>query len=333
MTEFWDQLDRWLRAGERVAMATLVAMQGSAPRLPGARLGVTRSGKIAGSVSGGCVENDVVARAMQVLDSGEPVIAIYGISDELGYRVGLSCGGSIDVLIEPHLAGAEWDVLRRALKAREPVALAVGIEPPVLRGRKLLVAQAGRVGCVASEWDARIEEEARRMLRDGGAHVLALGDEREGAAVFVEAFLPPLRLWIVSATHAAAALARLAKGVGFQVVVVDPRAAYASPERFPEADEILCVPPEEAFGAAALDEYGYVVILAHDPKFDVPALALALRSRARYMGVMGARDARAPAGALARGRIHGGRTRARSSAHWARFGRADARGDRRGDPG
>jgi len=285
----WGQLEEWVRAGERVALATLVAVRGSAPRQPGARLAVTGTGKMAGSVSGGCVESDVVARAMQVLDSGEPTVATYGISDELGYRVGLSCGGSIDVLIEPYRVGPEWEAVRRALEAQEPAVLAVGVDPTALRGRRLVVTNAGREGSVASRWDAWIEEEARRMLREGGAGVRTVPGEAERGAVFFEAFLPPLRLWIVGATHTAAALGRLAKSVGFRVIVVDPRAAYASAERFPEADELVCASPEQVFGPGVLDEYSYVVVLTHDAKFDVPALALALRSRARYIGLMGAR--------------------------------------------
>ncbi|MCH7953654.1 MAG: XshC-Cox1 family protein, partial [Chloroflexi bacterium] len=122
MKEILADLDRWQAAKEEIALATLTAVRGSAPRLPGARLAVTRSGKMAGSVSGGCVENDVFERALQVLDSGLPVMTSYGISDEAGLRVGLSCGGTIDVLIEPFVADEAWLALRGAIEAQQPAA-------------------------------------------------------------------------------------------------------------------------------------------------------------------------------------------------------------------
>ncbi|MEE8137569.1 MAG: XdhC family protein, partial [Thermoanaerobaculia bacterium] len=139
MIEILSDLDRWQQESEETALATLVRVRGSAPRLPGARLCMTRSGRMAGSVSGGCVENDVFERAMQVLDSGQPAVASYGISDELGFEVGLSCGGSIDVLIEPFSTDEPWEALRQAVEGQRPAAFAIGLAPAALLGRKLAV--------------------------------------------------------------------------------------------------------------------------------------------------------------------------------------------------
>ena len=289
MRDLLADLDRWRRDGEDVALATLLAVHGSAPRLAGARMAVTRSGRMAGSVSGGCVENDVFTRALTVLDTGRPVVASYGIDDESAFAVGLSCGGAIDVLIEPLPATREWERLRRAIEASEAAAWAVGVAPERLLGRHLVVlADGGIAGSIDPALDAAVAAEARRRMDDGGAGVVDL----PGGRVFVEAFPRPMRLFIVGATHAAAALSRVARQLGFQVTVVDARGVYASPERFPDAHELVCARPEDVLAGAKLDGRSYVVTLTHDPKFDIPVLAQALRSEARYVGAMGSRKTR-----------------------------------------
>lgn len=291
MREILADLDRWQQDGEQIALATLVQVRGSAPRLPGARLCVTRSGRMAGSVSGGCVENDVFERAMQVLDSGEPVVASYGIADELGFEVGLSCGGSIEVLIEPFAPGEPWQALREAVVGQRPAALGLGLSPAPLLGRKLAILEGeASVGSIDPGLDTETASEARRLLREGGARVLTLPWRDEEATVFIETFPPPLRLFIVGATHAAIPLCGMAKELGFWVAVIDARSMFATAERFPEADEVLRAWPDKALDEITLDAYSYVVILTHDPKFDLPTLERALRSEARYIGAMGSRS-------------------------------------------
>ena len=290
MKEILTELDQWHHQGEAIALATLVHVRGSTPRLPGARLCVTRSGRMAGSVSGGCVENDVVEHAMQVLDAGRPVVATYGVADEAGLEVGLSCGGSIDVLIEPFAAHEAWQAARRAVEGREPAVLGIGLAPAVLLGRKLAVlADGSTVGSIDPEVDRRVAVEASRLLQEGGTRVLAVPRGAGDATVYIEAFPRPLRLFIVGATHTAIALCRMAKQLGFHVTVIDARAAYASRERFPDADALCCVHPVEVLDEAGLDASSYIVTLTHDPKFDYPALARALRSDARYIGALGSR--------------------------------------------
>ena len=299
MKDIFFALDRWTAHDEEIALATLVRVRGSAPRLPGARLCLTRSGHMAGSVSGGCVENDVYQRALQVLDTRRAVVASYGIADAMAFEVGLSCGGSIDVLVEPFVAEEVWGALRNAVEHHRPVALAVGLAPAALIGRKLaLLDDARRVGSIAPGLDEQIVAAARARWRHGGSEVLAAPWRGEEASVFIEVVPPPPRLFIVGATHTAIALSRMAQGLGFWVSIIDARGTYATRDRFPAADEILLAPPGEVLGRAGLDAYSHVVILTHDPKFDIPALTHALRSEARYIGVMGSRGTHARRTAL-----------------------------------
>ena len=290
MKDILSDLDLWQSQGEEIALATVVRVQRSAPRPPGARLCATRSGRMSGSVSGGCVEADVLVRAMQVLDTRNPEVANYGIADELGFQVGLSCGGSIDVLIEPYAAGEEWDALRRSVERRHPSVYAVGLSPASLLGRKMTrVTDGPPVGSIDPSLDGRIAEQTDQLLQVGGTRVLTLPWQGAEAQVFLEAFRPPPSLLIVGATHTAISLCRLAVEVGFEVTIIDARSALAAPERFPDAGRLIRAWPDEALAQVSLDSYSYLVVLTHDPKFDIPTLAYALRSQVRYMGALGSR--------------------------------------------
>jgi xanthine dehydrogenase accessory factor len=289
MLEILDDLDRWQRDGEQIAVATLVRVQRSAPRRPGARLGVTRRGKMTGSVSGGCVENDVFERAVQVLDSGVPVLASYGIDDDMGMRVGLSCGGTIDVLIETFSECEAWRAARDAVAAERAAVLCVALSPAGLIGRKVAVFADGRAGVIDEDLDEEIIAAARERLYAGDGAVLVFPWRGGEASVFLEPMLPPRRLFIIGATHTAIALCRLAKPLGFRVTVVDPRGVYATRERFAEADELLLEAPGDVLKGASLDPACAVVVLTHDAKFDIPSLAGALRSDAGYIGALGSR--------------------------------------------
>jgi len=289
MRETFTALDRWQQDGETIAVATLVRACGSVPRLPGARLGLTRSGKMVGSVSGGCVENDVFEHALQVLDTGQPVIVRYGAADELGLAVGLSCGGSVEVLIEPFAAAEAWQALRRAVQEERPAALAIGLTPHSLVGRKLVVFDDGTfAGSIDAALDDQIMLALQQLILEGGTRMLNVPWPADTVTVFLEAFPAPQRLLIVGGTHTAIPLCRLAKVLGFRVTVIDARRAYATRERFPDADELLPVLPDEALAEACSDSTS-VVILTHDSKFDLPALTSALRSRARYIGILGSK--------------------------------------------
>ena len=290
MKDILPDLDLWQSQGEEIALATLVQVRRSAPRPPGARLGVTSSGRMAGSVSSGCVEADVLERAMQVLKTGNPEVVNYGIADELGFQIGLSCGGSIDVLIEPFVADNEWDTLRRSVEDQQGVVYAIGLAPPSLLGRKLTMVIGGQsVGSIDPSLNSLIGEESAQLLQMGGTKVMTFPWQGVEAQVFLEAFRPSPRLVIVGATQTAIFLCRLAREVGFQVTVIDARSALLTPERFPDAHQLIRAWPEEALAQGSLDSFTSLVVLTHDPKFDVPSLACALRSQVRYIGALGSR--------------------------------------------
>ncbi len=291
--EMLGAIERWRRRGEDVAVATLVRASGSSPRLPGARLCVTRNGEMVGSISGGCVENDIAECGRRVLDRGKALIASYGVGDDAAFAVGLSCGGDIEVLIEPLAQATAW---QQALLARgdgQPVALCTVLDGGAMLGRKLALISPGPSQRVLGSIDAEIDEgllaEARALLPAGGTRELRVESRGQDLEVFVEAFARPRRLLIVGATALAAALCRVAAELGFAVSVIDPRAGRLSAQRFPEATDLIAEWPQEVLARSDLNEASCVVTVAHDSKFDVPTLACALRSATGYIGALGSR--------------------------------------------
>lgn len=258
MRDIAQELRAWNAAGEEIALATVVETWGSSPRPLGSKLAVTRSGKMAGSVSNGCIEGAVFEEAQEVLKSGQPKLAAFGVADDLAFEVGLACGGHIEVYIQ-----RLDDSHRAALDA------------------------------VAAEREGRLVTDL-----DTGATTFELGagetavPERRGG-VFFEPVLTPAQMVIVGAIHIAIPLHRLAKVMGYRVTVVDARSQFATRERFPEADEVIRAWPDEALPRLRLDRSTALVILTHDPKFDLPALRAALASQAGYIGAIGSRKTNA----------------------------------------
>lgn len=251
----------WMQAGRKVALATVVETWGSAPRRVGAQLAISDEGTIEGSVSGGCVEGAVVAEALEALEDGAPRVLEYGVSDGDAFAVGLACGGTIRVMVEPVgpvLPVALLEQLVAARAARERVAV---VSPP--------------------------QESARRLVREGFEQRFRMdrsGFEEDGS--FVTIHNPPLRMIIVGAVHIAQALVPMARLAGFDPLLVDPRPAFGSSERFP-GEAILDDWPDEAVTALGLDGRTALVLLTHDPKLDDPALMAALRSEVFYIGALG----------------------------------------------
>jgi len=284
MKEVAAELEQWLASGEPVAMATVVRISGSAPRALGATL-VARAGeKIAGSVSNGCVESAVYEEAMAVLKDGRARVVNYGISDEFAFTVGLSCGGSIDVLVEP--VGALHRAALEAVRSERP-ALLVRVVAPADRAGTVAVLTEDR----AEGWSpelADLKVGALAALGEGRSRTVTTRLGERDATVFLEAIAMPPLLAIVGATHVGQALAHLAKAVGYRVVVVDPREALANAERFPGM-EIVAAWPQEGLATLRFGPSSAIAILAHDDKFDHPALVAALRSAAGYVGAIGSR--------------------------------------------
>jgi len=255
MDEALSHAAGWRSQGDRVALATVVATRRSSPRPVGSKLAVSERGELAGSVSGGCVESDVVLAAQEVLGGGGPRLLTYGITDEMAFGVGLPCGGEIDVFVE------ELDDVERP-----EVSLTVVAGDGV--GERL--------------HDPELERQARRR---GRSHVLELGER----TVFADVLAPPPRLFVYGAVDTAEALCRAAKLLGWRTVVADARASFATRERIPSADELLVLWPDEALAQVQPDADTALLVLTHDDKFDLPLLEAALGTDAFYVGALGSR--------------------------------------------
>jgi xanthine dehydrogenase accessory factor len=275
-------VERWQAEGRPIAIATVVETWGSAPRPAGGKMALTADGRIAGSVSGGCVENAVVEAGKKTLSSGKPELLHYGVSDDTAWSVGLACGGTLDIFVE-QLDPAFFAPVGEALRREKPVAVATVIRGPEGElGKKLALFEDG---IVTGGIDELALGQARAALSEGASRRVKT-DARE---LFVDVLLPAPRLVIVGGVHIAIALVSLAKTLGFRTILVDPREAFGNAKRFPNADEILNDWPEEALAKIAPDGSTAIAVLTHDPKLDDPALLSALRSRAFYVGALGSR--------------------------------------------
>lgn len=305
MLDIAEELNRWVEQGRDFAVATVVAVGGSAPRQPGAALAVDSDGTAIGSVSGGCVEGAVYELCQQALEDGETVQERFGYSDDDAFAVGLTCGGIIDILVTPvHVDSPAREVFAASLAAAargEAAAVARIAEGPAeLMGRAVLVRGEGSYeGGFGGhpELDRAIADEARAMLDAGRTGVLEIGaDGRlcgEPLKVLVESSVPPPRMVVFGAIDFASALVRIGKFLGYRVTLCDARPVFATKKRFPEADEIVVDWPhrylEEQSSAGAIDGRTVLCVLTHDAKFDVPLLELALKLPVAYVGAMGSR--------------------------------------------
>ncbi|GLX40519.1 XdhC family protein [Streptomyces lavendulae] len=301
MLDIAEELNRWVEQGRDFAVATVVAVGGSAPRQPGAALAVDGEGTAIGSVSGGCVEGAVYELCRQALEDGETVRERFGYSDDDAFAVGLTCGGIIDILVTPVPVGSpRRQVLARALAAAahgETAAVArIADGPEELMGRALLVRSDGSYeGGFGGHplLDRTIAGEARAMLDAGRTGVLEIGaDGRlcgEPLKVLVESSVPPPRMIVFGAIDFASALVRIGKFLGYHVTLCDARPVFATRNRFPEADEIVVDWPHRYLESAEVDGRTVLCVLTHDAKFDIPLLELALKLPVAYVGAMGSR--------------------------------------------
>jgi xanthine dehydrogenase accessory factor len=286
MRDVIAEIDRWQVAGESIALATVVETWGSAPRVPGAKMAVTASGAIAGSVSGGCVEGAVVEAAREALRTGTPRLLHFGVADETAWAVGLACGGSIDVFVAPLEAGV-YAAQRHAILAEQGFAIATVVAgSDDLLGRTLMQgADGSRAGSLGGVLDSGVEAAARMALAEGRSRREALPP----VEVFIEAVLPSPTLVMVGGVHIAVALTSLARGLGYRTIVVDPRRGFGSQARFPHADRLISDWPDDALASLGLNASTAVAMLTHDPKLDDPALRVALPSSAFYVGALGSK--------------------------------------------
>jgi xanthine dehydrogenase accessory factor len=302
MKELLDTLTTWQGEGADVGRAVVVRTFGSAPRPEGAVLLYAADGRIAGSVSGGCVEGAAAEEIERARATGHARVIRYGISDEQAWDVGLACGGTIDVLVEPVVPSAAVQAAVGSLGAGGHGAAVITPlpedSPPAAFGQhapgdgeppapQLVVHDDGRLeGSLGdAAQDAALIEQAQDALRRGLSRTVELG----GRSLFVEVFPVRPRLVVVGAVEVARSLVRLAKELGFETVVIDGRASFATPERFPDVDRLVVGWPDEVADEIGLGPNDAVAVLTHDVKFDEPAIVEALRRGCRYVGAVGSR--------------------------------------------
>ncbi len=301
MKELLETVRAWQAEGAALGRAVVVRTFGSAPRPEGANLVVTADGRLAGSVSGGCVEGAAFEEIQQARAEGVSRVIRYGISDEQAWDVGLACGGTIDVLVEPFLRPEVVEAAAGAGGIAVAIPLPADSPPPDFgpapRGAGAPAANAllvhedgvleGSTGDAAL--DAAIVRAGRDVLARGGCATV----EAAGRQVFLEGFPAAPRLVIVGAVQVAMPLVRFARELGYATVVVDGRAAFATEERFPDVDRLVVGWPDEVAEQIGLGPGDAVAVLTHDVKFDEPAIVEALRRGCRYVGAVGSKKTQA----------------------------------------
>lgn len=279
----------------RAAMATLVATEGSAPRGIGSRMWVDGDGRIVGSVTiGGCVDARVIEASARALENDTPALLSMALGDEDAWAIGMTCAGTIEVLVEPVDPRAADDPVSSALAAAraevEAGRPAIVVAPLSGAPRRLVVTEAGAHGTLGdAALDSAAASEASTLLANGTSGVRTIAVGGGPSRLYFERHAPPLTLMVFGATHVAMPLVAMANVLGMRTVVVDGRDRFATGERFPTADEIIVGMPSEIAERLPLGRESLVVLLSHDYKYDLPVLQAVLASEAAYVGVLGSR--------------------------------------------
>lgn len=292
MRDILFDLDQWIAEGKQsIALATVVQTWGSSPRRAGAKMAITPDGKITGSVSGGCVEGAVFEEGVDVLRSNRPKLLHFGVADETAWDVGLACGGSIDIFVQP-LALTYFQSARSVyVEERTAVTVTVIHGPDEILGRELLIYDnGGTTGSIRDDLDQVALQIAMDVTAVGESQRLRLNEDVE---VFAELILPPPTVIAVGGVHITVALMALAKTLGYRTVVIDPRRAFGNDTRFPHVDQLIQEWPQVAFQQIPITQSTAIAMLTHDPKLDDPALKIALSSPAFYVGALGSKTTQA----------------------------------------
>lgn len=290
MREVLTEIETWRKEGKPIAIATNVRKEGTSLRPLGAKMAMMDGKRIAGSVTGGCIEGAVYEEGMGVIQSGQSRLLHYGVPGGTSpWEVGLTCGASLDVLVEG-LDSPAWrtiyPTLNTCLAENQFIAVTTVIAGRGMGNKMLLWPDGRRLGSLgAAELDVEATAWAQAQMQKQETSWTHLRD----AEVFVDVLPPPLRLIVIGAVHVAIPLVALAKTLGFYTIVIDPRRAFASRERFPQVDELIVEWPSSALEKLRPDESSYIAFVSHDEKLDNPALKVALSSPARYVGVLGTR--------------------------------------------
>ena len=292
MSELFDQLADLKRTEGKVALATLVNTRGTTPRKEGAKMLVGEGGRVLGSVTiGGCVDAQVIEESTDVLGQNAPRLLELNLGDEDAWEIGLTCGGIIEVFLEPVTLDrpgdptlAFYERARAHAEAGGRAAIITRLDQPH-EGAKLIVTDAGtREGTLGDVFlDDRFAGEARASLLSGSSRTMLL----EGVRAFVEVFAPPSILLVVGASHVAMPLTSLARTLGFRTVVIDGRPRFATPERFPDVDQLKIGIPSDLVREVPLIPTTALVLVAHDYKYDMPVLRHAFTTPVGYIGLLG----------------------------------------------
>lgn len=287
MRDILEKITQWAERGEAVALATVIQTWGSSPRPVGADMAISGSGEITGSVSGGCVEGAVVEAALDVLESGHPRLLHFGVTDQTAWRVGLSCGGEIEVFVRP-LKAALLALWQKAVRENLPSALATVIHGPQdLLGGELAILEGGDAhGSLSEDIEAETIALTRAALAGGTPKRVQLEPDVE---LFINVELPSPTLVIVGGSHIAIPLITLAETLNYHTILIDPRRNFGNPNRFPHVDRLFQAWPNQAFEEINVHASTAIATLTHDPKIDDPALEIALKSQAFYIGALGSR--------------------------------------------
>ncbi len=303
MRDIRQDIERFRASGQQFGRAVVTTVWGSAPRPAGACLLADRRGTIAGSVSGGCVETVTASEIAQAIEAGCPRLVEFGVTNERAWEIGLACGGTIRLLIEPVVR----EEIMTAAAGPGGVVLASVLESPEGMGAALLVDDDGLVtgplppvganagtsdggGALLGELQSKVTSRAIDALARATSATVEFTTSAGGSVVvFFEVYPREPKLVIFGGVHIAAALVPMARMLGYRTIVADGRQAFLTRDRFPDADELILGWPGAAFEQAGLDSATSVCVLTHDPKFDDPALVIALRSPAAYVGAIGSR--------------------------------------------
>lgn len=278
MIEQKEIFDKWQKANQKIAIARVVRTWRSSPRPAGSALLVNEEGEMMGSVSGGCVEKAVVAKALKVLDTGKPELVKYGVADEDAWEVGLSCGGALSVYISPFFQDEDWDIIETCKNKNKGLVVLTKLDET---GDNLFIDPEVENGH-SEELNAKMKE---LYLKNENAII-----EEGGESYFCHVFPPLNQMILIGSAHITVEMIELAKKFGFEAIVVDPRDTFAKKTTYHVQPDALHVKwPQEILTDFKLDQSTYAVILSHDPKIDDEALKILLKSNVRYIGALGSK--------------------------------------------
>jgi xanthine dehydrogenase accessory factor len=298
MLDILNEISSWIREGKPFALATVIKTWGSSPRKVGSAMAIGEDMQIAGSVSSGCVENEVIEAALDTIKTGKSKILQCGVSDEKAWSVGLSCGGTIKVFVEKHPASSEnseehkiWNRLTHAIEENKPCILAKNLSADENElNRHLLIFSDGRCQGDWRKLASQAKEIALQLYGERKSEAVQIGENE----IFIQIFPCKPKLIIVGGSHISIPLVKFAHELDFETLVIDPRKVFSSAERFPaKPKKILAEWPKDVLPDIDLNEDNYAVLLTHDPKIDDEALKILLLSNVAYIGALGSKKTHA----------------------------------------